>query len=93
MDAISDPRIETVVFMSASQVGKTEILLNTIGYFVQHDPSPILLVLPTLSMGQAFSKDRLAPMIRDTPSLRGRVQDARSRDSNNTVMHLSLIHI
>ena len=87
MDAISDPHIETVVFMSGSQVGKTEILLNTIGFFIQHDPSPILLLQPTLSMGQAFSKDRLAPMIRDTPSLRHKVQDARARDSNNTTMH------
>jgi len=86
MDAISDPNIETVVFMSGAQIGKTELLLNAIGFYICHDPSPILVLQPTLSMGQAFSKDRLAPMIRDTPALVGKVRDARSRDANNTTM-------
>ena len=35
-------------------------------------------------MAGAFSKDRLAPMLRDTPALRGLVKDARARDSGNT---------
>lgn len=87
MDAISDPNISTVVFMSGAQVGKTEVLLNAIGFYICHDPSPILVMQPTLSMGQSFSKDRLAPMIRDTPSLTNKVRDARSRDANNTTLH------
>ena len=33
MDAFSDPSIDTVVWMSSAQVGKTEALLNIIGYF------------------------------------------------------------
>jgi phage terminase large subunit GpA-like protein len=40
-------------------------------------------------MGESFSKDRIAPMIRDTPALQGKVKDPRSRDSGNTVMHKS----
>ena len=87
MDAISDPFIERVVVMTAAQVGKSEILLNTSGYFIDQEPSPILILQPTLSMGQSFSKDRLAPMIRDTDVLREKVKDPRSRDSGNTVMH------
>ena len=35
MDAISDPEVEEVVVMSASQVGKTEAILNAIGYHNQ----------------------------------------------------------
>lgn len=87
MDAISDPAIHSVVFMSGAQVGKTEVLLNAIGFYICHDPSPILVLQPTLTMGQAFSKDRLAPMIRDCPSLVNKVRDARSRDANNTTLH------
>ena len=87
MDALHEPEIETVVVMSAAQVGKTEILLNTIGYHIDQDPSPMLLLQPTLEMGQAFSKDRVAPMLRDTPALHGLVKDARSRDSGNTLLH------
>lgn len=87
LDAICDNQVETVVVMSSAQVGKTEILLNSIGYFIDYDPAPIMLVQPTLEMAQAFSKDRLAPMLRDSPALRGKVKDAKSRDSGNTMLH------
>ena len=33
MDAVNNPTIEQVVVMSSAQVGKTEVLLNTIGYY------------------------------------------------------------
>lgn len=86
MDACSDPTVRRVIVMSSAQVGKTEVLLNIIGYCIDQDASPILCVQPTLSMGQAFSKDRLAPMLRDTPALKGKVKDPRSRDSGNTTL-------
>ena len=87
MNAISDPQNRDVVVMAGAQVGKTEMLLNCIGFHIAHDPSPILVVQPTLDMAQSFSKDRLAPMLRDTPALRGKVNDPRSRDANNTTTH------
>ena len=87
MDAVNDPEIETVVVMSSAQVGKTEFILNIIGYFVDYDPSPILLLQPTLEMAEAFSKDRLAPMFRDTTVLRNKLGDAKSRNSGNTLLH------
>ena len=87
MDAISNPLVERVIVMTAAQVGKTEILLNVIGYFIDQEPSPILVLQPTLDMGQSFSKDRLDPMIRDTTALQGKIKEARSRDSGNTIMH------
>lgn len=87
MDAINDPDVETVVMMTSAQVGKTELLLNVIGYHIDYDPAPILLVMPTEELAEAFSKDRLAPMLRDSPTLRGKVKDVRSRDSNNTLTH------
>ena len=42
---------------------------------------------PTLEMAETWSKDRLATMLRDTPCLRGKVKDPRSRDSGNTILH------
>lgn len=87
MDAISDPLVERVVVMSAAQVGKTELLLNTIGYYITQEPCPILVLYPTIEMGEAFSKERLAPMLRDTPALQGTVKDPRARDSGNTLRH------
>lgn len=85
MDAIGDPHIRRVVIMCAAQLGKTELLLNILGYFMAYAPAPILVMQPTLDMGQTFSKDRLAPMIRDTPVLRGLV-DVKSRYAGNTIL-------
>lgn len=87
MDAVNDAGCEEIVIMSSAQVGKTELLLNIIGYYIDYDPSPILCLQPTLEMAQTFSKDRLSMMIRDTPVLRGKVKDARARDSGNTILH------
>lgn len=87
MDAVNDPLVTDIAVMKPSQVGWTEILLNVAGYFIHYDPSPMLLVQPTLEMAKAFSKDRLAPMLRDTEVLRGKVKEARARDSDNTVLH------
>lgn len=87
MDAVNDPLIDTVVVMKSAQVGWTEILGNVVGYFVDNDPCPILLIQPTLEMGEAWSKDRLAPMVRDTFALRSKIKDAKSRDSGNTLLH------
>lgn len=87
MDAVNDARCEDIIIMSSAQVGKTELILNIIGYYIDYDPSPILVLQPTLEMAQTFSKDRLSPMLRDTPALKGKVKDARSRDSGNTILH------
>jgi phage terminase large subunit GpA-like protein len=88
MDAINDEETETVVVQSSAQVGKTELLLNIIGYHVHQDPAPTMLVQPTLDLGEAFSKDRLAPMIRDTPVLAERIKN-KSRDGGNTLLYKS----
>jgi phage terminase large subunit GpA-like protein len=89
MDAISAPAVDTVVVMSSAQVGKTEIINNVVGFHVAQDPAPLLVLMPTLELGEAWSKDRLAPMVRDTPALRGKIKDPRSRDSGNTLLHKS----
>lgn len=87
MDLVNDPAVREIWVMKSAQVGWSEILLNVIGYFVHLDPSPMLMIQPTLEMAEAFSKDRLAPMIRDTPALTGRIADPKSRDSGNTLLH------
>jgi phage terminase large subunit GpA-like protein len=86
MDAISDRETQEVVVVSPSQAAKTETILNAIGYFIHQEPSPILVVQPTVETGESFSKDRVAPMIRDCPSLSALVAPARSRESNNTIL-------
>ena len=85
LDAFNEENAEEIVVMSSAQVGKTLIFKAVIGYHIDVDPAPILVVQPTVEMAETFSKDRLAPMIRDTPVLRSKIADAKSRDSGNTI--------
>ena len=85
MDAIGDAHIRKVVAMMCAQSGKTDgLILNTVGFYMSYYPAPIMIVQPTVNLGESFSKDRLATMIRDTPILRGLV-DNKSRYSGNTI--------
>lgn len=85
MDAFCEEDAEQITVMSSAQIGKTLIIKAVIGFHIDVDPAPILVVQPTVEMAETFSKDRLAPMLRDTPALRGKVNDAKSRESGNTI--------
>lgn len=87
LDALNEPGIQRVVIMSSAQIGKTSLIKAIIGYYIDQDPSPILCVNPTEAMAETFAKDRIAPMVRDTPCLNGKIADPRSRDSGNTILH------
>jgi phage terminase large subunit GpA-like protein len=89
MDTVADARIETIVIMSSAQVGKTEIINNIVGYFIDQDPSPMMVLQPTVEMAKTWSHDRLAPMVRDTPCLKSLIADNKSRASSNTLFHKS----
>jgi len=89
MDTVADARIETIVIMSSAQVGKTEIINNIVGYFIDQDPAPMMVLQPTVDMAKTWSHDRLAPMVRDTPALKSLIADNKSRASSNTLFHKS----
>lgn len=86
MNAWTDPKIRHIVMVAASQVGKSEFLNNCIGYVIDQDPGSILFVYPTTIDAKEYSKLRIAPMIRDCPTLRKKVSDPKSRDSGNTIL-------
>ena len=87
MDALTEPGVERVVIMSSAQVGKTEILNNLVGYHIDQDPAPILVLQPTIDMAQAWSKDRLSPMMRDSKRLSDTFEQSNRRSSANTLLH------
>ena len=83
MDAFTDPKIELLVMVASSQVGKSEFELNSIGYIIDQDPSSILYIHPTIDDAKKFSKLRVAPMVRDCKALRSKVADPKSRESGH----------
>ena len=86
MDAFTDPKVNHIVVWAASQVGKSELLNNCVGYIITEDPGSILFIQPTTIDAKDYSKLRIAPMIRDCPTLRKKVAAAKSRDSGNTIL-------
>lgn len=86
MDAFTDPKVRRIVMVAASQVGKSELENNIIGYIIDEDPGSILFVHPTTIDAKEYSKLRIAPMIRDCPTLKRKVSESKSRDSSNTIL-------
>jgi len=87
MDCLSPiSPLERVVFMKAAQLGATEMGSNWIGYVIHHAPGPMMAVWPTVEMAKRNSKQRIDPLIEESPVLAGLIAPARSRDSGNTVL-------
>lgn len=77
---------ETVVLMFGAQLGKTETGNNFIGYVIDYVPAPTIMVQPTVEIAKKASKQRIDPMIEESPCLREKIPPARARDSGNTVL-------
>lgn len=86
MDAILDPRVEEVTLMTCARVGKTTVIENIVGYFVDYDPSSMLMILPSDRKAENISKLNIAPMIRDNECLRLKFAEQRSRKSSSKIL-------
>lgn len=78
MDEFCNFDTEEIVLAKGSQLGGTETLFNMLGWIIQQDPSPTMLVYPSDVLGESISTNRIQPMIRSSPPLRERW---RERDS------------
>ena len=86
MDCLSPSNpTRRVALVFGSQMGKTEVILNALGAVIELWPGPALLVQPTLDMAKRLNRQRLEPLLRETPTLAERIAPARSRDSGNTM--------
>ena len=84
MDQLSaSSPVQRIVMMFAAQIGKTEVGLNWLGYIVHHSPAPALVVLPTLEVRKRWVKQRLDPLLGETPALRAIFGGNRTRDAAN----------
>jgi phage terminase large subunit GpA-like protein len=78
--------VQEVVVMFAAQLGKSESGMNWLGYIIDNEPGPVMVVQPTTDMAKRFSRQRIAPMLEETPALRRKVRENRSRDDANTTL-------
>lgn len=90
MDAMTDKNTETVVMCCSSQIGKSEALLNVMGFYVDQEPAPQLMLQPTLEAAESFSKERIDPTFRYSPGLADKLEEGKdgrgtSRKSSTTI--------
>jgi phage terminase large subunit GpA-like protein len=87
MDAITDPAVEQVSFMKSARVGATKMMGAAIGYDLHQDPCPIMVVQPTVEDAQGYSKEEIAPMLRDCEVLAQLAGEATTKTSEQTILH------
>ena len=87
MDCLSQHSpVEEVVLQWGAQTSKTTVGSNWIAYTMDVNPGPMMIVQPTIDMAKRYSRQRLAPMIEESPVLRRKVRENRSRDEANTTL-------
>lgn len=79
MDELLNYETEEIIFCKCTQVGGTEVVLNLLGYIIQQDPSPAMVVYPTDKLGESVAENRIVPMIKNSPSLEKLYHESRSQ--------------
>ena len=87
MDCLSHMHpCKKVVLKKGAQIGGTEVGNNFIGYTIDQDPGPMMVVWPTLPDVKQNSKLRIDPLIESTPCLRAKVSTGKAKDAKNTAL-------
>ena len=74
MDALS-PSSPAQRFMKAAQVGATEAGNNWIGFAIHQAPGPMLAVQPTVELAKRNSRQRIDPLIEESPDLMSKMEN------------------
>jgi phage terminase large subunit GpA-like protein len=79
MNELQNYETEEIIFCKCTQVGGTEVMLNMLGYIIQQDPSPAMIVYPTDKLAESISENRLEPAIKSSPSLANLYHEFKSQ--------------
>lgn len=87
MLAVTEPGVHVITAMVCTQLMKTALIENVFGYFAHLDPCPMLLVQPKDDAVEAFSKERIGPLIKATPALRKLIGTKKTRSAEETLTY------
>lgn len=77
-----------VTLMASAQIGKTAIELNFAGQIIAETPTLVLWVLPSLDEASQFNREKLEPMLANTPAVAAKVKALVSRDEAGSTTKL-----
>lgn len=84
-----DDEAEVVVFMKGSQIGATTTAMAMLGWTFDQNPCPVMMVLPTITLAQRTSKQKINPLIEETPALKAIFGDLSSKTGQNSMLEKS----
>ncbi len=70
---------EEVVVIKGTQLGFTEVGINTILYYMDLHPCPMMMILPNKTLAKRTSDKRITPSIQAMPFLLDKVKDAKTK--------------
>ena len=80
-----------VVLKVPSQTGKTETLINMLGWIVEYDRANTLLIMDTKTSGIALSKNRIRPFLRDVCGLDySKTASSKGKDNDHSMNAVDL---
>ena len=89
MLSVTEPGVHVITCMVATQLLKTSLIENIVGFHATSDPCAMLIVQPKDKAAEQFSKERIAPFIRATPVLKALIGTSKTRDSGDTLDYKS----
>lgn len=92
IDAIQEPGAEEIVVIKAAQVGFSESLRNLLGFFIDHDPGPTLIVMPDQKSAEELIEERIKPLLEYTPAV-ARHLTSRAWDVKKSAIRLTTMSI
>lgn len=72
-----DPSVRQIILCWSAQSAKTMTMLVMLGYTVDQDPGPALVVQSSMDAARSFSKNRLQPLLEDCAALARHKTDDR----------------
>ena len=78
-----------IIVMKGAQLAFTEIGLNWIGYTIDIDPAPMLIVMGTEDALRKNTKTRIDPMIKDSHRLSVKIPPAKQKTGENNMFEKS----
>lgn len=88
-DALREPGVEIAAFMLASQTGKSLSIDAALLEAIANDPGPMLAVHPTDAKAKEWTRDRIDPLVKSSPAMRGLIGDGKQGGGGDSIAHKS----
>ncbi len=82
---VENTDIQRVVLMFGCQLGKSEMMINAMMYYIDRNPAPMLMVTPTIDQCRKMAVQRLEPAFDETPCIKDKLPKKRAKDKSNSM--------